>query len=189
LSAATIGALKSAAGKRPSRGRLAIGPADVVIELVFLGQQLAKARTADGEMLAHQRGNLVQRGGGVIIAQHVGDLEAQGDPGLPPGDLVKHPFQPGRAQGNGQDQQRDRGNQHGEHGLPHAARSHVGTVAMVHRKDRRPHPGIVHAGNRQPHQPGCPQPHAQAWSRPANHSAAVAAPMAITTEIASQTGS
>jgi hypothetical protein len=29
----------------------------------------------------------------------------------------------------------------------------------------------------------------RAWSRPANHSAAVAAPMAITTEIASQTGS
>jgi hypothetical protein len=67
----------------PQQGRrFAIGPADIVIELVFLGQQLAKARTADGEMLAHQRGNLVQRGGGVIIAQHVGDLEAQRDPRL-----------------------------------------------------------------------------------------------------------
>ncbi len=142
------------------RGR-AIGPADIVIEHVLFGQQLAKAGAAHPEMLAHQRGNLVQRGGGIVIAQDIGDLEPQRDARLTPGDLVEHSLQPGRAQCDGQNQQRDRGDQHGQKRLADAAGHHVRVRRAVHGDHGSMHAGIVHAGNRQAHQPGRAQPHAQ----------------------------
>ncbi|EXS69921.1 hypothetical protein BF95_19870 [Sphingobium sp. Ant17] len=120
--------------------------------------ELAVAGPGDAEMRTHQRRDFLQGFLGIAAAQHVGDLEAQGDARLPPRDIPEQPFEPCRPKRQQQDQDRDRTDQHGEIGLPQIAATAGHGHAGVGGEDRRAHADIMHAGDRHTHDSGSDQP-------------------------------
>ena len=135
-----------------------IGPADIIMEDVLDRVELAIAATGNAEMRAHERRDLLQGFLGIAATQHVGNLEAQRDARLPPGDIAEQPFQPGSPQCQQQDQHRYRADQHGEIGLSQISATAGYGQARLCSEDRRAHARIMHAGNRHAHDGGRDQP-------------------------------